>query len=149
MKRFCNGYSTMEEGSSDMAKMIREISLENGLVVRFFDHTRHYYGDFHLVKIEIACEIPLSGDYFDEQSDLEEARIRFGESAFYRRSVERMGIPTTAISTVTEQLVDNFVSHSLPYFATPGFPGRFLKTELVRGRKKQVLPSRVTAYHHD
>ncbi len=132
-----------------MAQMIREISLENGLVVRFFDHSRHYYGDFHLVKIEIACEIPLSADYFDEQAELEEARIRFGEKALYRRSVERMGIPTKDIPAVTDQLVENFVSHSLPYFAAPGFARRFLKTELLRGRKKQVLPSRVTAYHHD
>ncbi len=132
-----------------MTKMIREISLENGLVVRFFDHTRHYYGDFHLVKIEIACEIPLSGDYFAEQVDLEEARIRFGEAALYRRSVERMGIPTKDISAVTEQLVDNFVSHSFPYFTAPGFARRFLKAELEKGRKKQVLPSRVSAYHHD
>lgn len=149
MKHFCNGPRTKYESLSDMTMMIREMSLGNGLIVRFFDLSRHYYGDFHLVKVEITCEIPLSCDYFDVQSDFEEACIRFGESVLYRRAVERMGIPSTAIEMVTEQLIENFVSHSLPYFAAPGFPRRFLKTELERSRKKQVLPSRVTAYQHD
>ncbi|MRR59330.1 MAG: hypothetical protein EG824_14130 [Deltaproteobacteria bacterium] len=132
-----------------MTSMIREMTLENGLVVRFFDHTRHYYGDFYLVKIEIVCEVPLVIDFFDESADLEEARGLVGDPAVYRRSVEQMGVPSTAIATVTERLMNNFISHSLPYFSATGFPGRFLRTELERARKKRTFSSRVTAYHHD
>lgn len=132
-----------------MTSMIREIALENGLIVRFFDHTRHYYGDFYLVKIEIACEVPLSPDYFSEPADLEEARRLIGDPAIYRRTAEQMGIPSTAIATVTERLIDNFISHSLPYFSTSAFPGKFLRTELERARRKRILSSRVAAYHHD
>lgn len=132
-----------------MTSMIREMTLENGLVVRFFDHTRHYYGDFYLVKIEIACEVPLAADHFDEQADLEDARRLVGDPAVYRRTVEQMGVPSTAIATVTERLIGNFVSHSLPYFSASGFPGRFLRTELERARRKRTSPSRITAYHHD
>jgi len=131
-----------------MTLMIREIPLENGLVVRFLDHTRHYYGDFYLVRIEILCEIPLLPDYFDDQADLEEAQRLVGDPAIYRRVVEQMGVPSTAIATVTERLMDNFTTHSLPYFSSPGFPRRFLRAELERTRKKSVLPSRVTAYQH-
>ncbi len=132
-----------------MTSMIREMTLQNGLVVRFFDHTRHYYGDFYLVKIEIVCEVPLCADYFDEQVNLEEVRRFVGDPAVYRRTVEQMGILSTAIATVTEQLIGNFISHSLPYFSAPRFPGRFLKTEFERARKQRILPSRITAYHHD
>lgn len=131
-----------------MTSMIRETILENGLLVRFLDHTRHYYGDFYLVKIEIVCEIPLHTDFFDDQADLEEARRLVGEPAVYRREVEQMGVPSTAIATVTERLMSNFISHSLPYFSATDFPRRFLRAELERARKKRVIPSRVTAYHH-
>lgn len=131
-----------------MTSMIREIILENGLLVRFFDHTRHYYGDFYLVKIEIVCEIPLHTDFFDDQTDLEEARRLVGDPAVYRREVEQMGVPSTAIATVTERLMGNFISHSLPYFSAADFPRRFLRAELERARKKRVIPSRVTAYHN-
>ena len=132
-----------------MTSMIREITLENGLVVRFFDHTRHYYGDFYLVKIGIVCEVPLCSAYFGELADMAEAQRLVGDSAVYRRAVEQMGVPSTAIATVTERLMDNFILHSLPYLSSPAFPGRFLKAELERVRRKSILPSRVTAYHHD
>ena len=131
-----------------MTSMIREMTLENGLVVRFFDHTRHYYGDFYLVRVEIVCEVPLLTDFFDDKVDLEEARRLVGDPAVYRRDVEQMGVPSTAIATVTERLMGNFISHSLPYFFATDFPRRFLRAELERVRKKRVLPSRVTAYHH-
>ena len=132
-----------------MTRIIREMTLENGLVVRFFDHTRQYYGDFYLVKIEISCEIPLCPASFDEPGDLEDARRLVGDPAVYSRTVEQMGVPSTAIGTVTERLMGNFITHSLPYFSAPGFPGRFLRTELARARKKQLHSSRVMAYHHD
>lgn len=131
-----------------MTSMIREMALDNGLVVRFFDHTRHYYGDFYLVKIEIVCEVPLHTDFFDDQADLEEAQRLVGDPAVYRREVEKMGVPSTAIATVTERLMGNFISHSLTYFSSPDFPRRFLRAELERARKKCVLPSRFTAYRH-
>ncbi|GLI39019.1 hypothetical protein KI811_04800 [Geobacter hydrogenophilus] len=132
-----------------MASLIREMTLENGLIVRFFDHTRLYYGDFYLVKVEIVCVVPLCPDYFDEHAEIEEVRRLLGDPAMYRRTVEQMGVPSTAIATVTEQLIGNFLSHSLPYFSASGFPRKFLMTELARARKKRTLPARITAYHHD
>lgn len=132
-----------------MASLIREMTLENSLVVRFFDHTRLYYGDFYLVKVEIVCVVPLCPDYFDEHAEIEEVRRLVGDPAMYRRTVEQMGVPSTAITTVTEQLIGNFISHSLPYFSASGFPRKFLMTELARARNKRNLSARITAYHHD
>lgn len=131
-----------------MISMIREMILENDLIVRFFDHTRHYYGDYYLVKIEIVCEVPLHDDFFDDQADMEEARRLVGDPAVYRREVEQMGVPSTAIATVMERLMGNFISHSLTYFSSSAFPRRFIRAELERARKKRVFLSRVTAYHH-
>lgn len=132
-----------------MTSIIREMTLGNGLIVRFYDQTRHYYGDFYLVKIEIVCEVFLSPDCFDDPGDFEDARRLLGVPAVYRRTLEQMGVPSTAIGTVTNRLLDNFISHSLPYFSAPGFVARFLRTELARARKKRSLSSHGVAYNHD
>lgn len=132
-----------------MTDIIREIPLENGLLVRFCDHTRHYYGDFHLVKIEVVCEVPLRSDYLDDAGDLADALVLLGDPARYRRIMEQMGVPSTSIVSVRERLIENFISHSLPYLASSRFPARFLHSELQRARKKRVLPLHVAAFHNE
>lgn len=132
-----------------MAPLIREIPLENGLTVRIYDHTRHYYGDFYLVKLEIVCEVPLGAGLFADGAELEEARRLLGDPAVYRRTVEQMGVSSTAIETATERLIGTFTSHSLPYFSAPGFPARLVQTELNRARKRLALAPRFAAGPHD
>lgn len=132
-----------------MASVIREIGLDNGLTIRFLDLTRHYFGDFHLVKIEIVCEIPLLSDYFADSAEREEARRLIGDPAVYRRTVEQMGVPSTAIGMVTDRLIANFTDHSLSYFSAPGFPARFTRRELEKARKQPARTSRFAPSFHD
>lgn len=114
-----------------------EISLPNGLFVRFIDHTRQYYGDYYLVKLEIICETPVRSDYFGEQADFEEALRLLGAKAIYRKELEQMGVPATEIDRVRERLIENFREHSLPYFAREDFPSKLVLGELEKLRKKQ------------
>lgn len=132
-----------------MASVIRETGLENGLTIRFLDLTRHYFGDFHLVKIEIVCEIPLLPDYFADPAEHEEARRLIGAPVVYRRTVEQMGVPSTAIGMVTDRLIANFTDHSLSYFSAPGFPARFVRREFEKARKQPVRTSRFAQPLHD
>lgn len=132
-----------------MPPLIREIRLENGLTIHIYDHTRHYFGDFYLVKLEIACEVPLGAALFADEAELEDARRLLGDPAVYRRTVEQMGVPSTAIETVTERLIGTFTDHSLPYFSSPVFSARFVKAELARARKKAAHAPRFTAGPND
>ena len=114
---------------------IREIDLENGLTVRFYDHTRHYYGDFYLVKLEIHCLVPLRKDYFPRQGAFDEARALLGETAIFRRTLERMGVPAAEVGRVIDGLVVNYEKHSLAYVASPSFPLKLVVSQLNKARR--------------
>lgn len=120
-----------------MNDMLLEISLPNGLVVRFVDHTRQYYGDYYLVKLEIICEAAVSSDYFGERAEFEEAMRLLGPKAVYRKELEQMGVPSTEIERVRERLIENFREHSLPYFERENFPSKLVLGEFEKLRKKQ------------
>jgi len=119
-----------------MENLIREIPLDNGLTIRFFNHTRLYYGDFYLVGLEIVCAAPLHKEYFSDAASFAEARQILGDAAVYRKFVEQQGVPSTEIERVQERLIANFVTHSLPYFAGSSFPGKLVLAEYDKTRNK-------------
>jgi hypothetical protein len=71
---------------------IRTISLENSQTICVFDQTRRYYENFHLVRLEIVCEVPLRSEFFITEGDFPVAKKLLGEKAVYRRTVEQMGV---------------------------------------------------------
>jgi len=123
-------------------ELLKTVTLGNGLTVRFYDQTRHYYGDFHLVRLEIVCEVPLRAEYFPTSDDFEEAGRLIKDPATYRREIDQMGVPSTAIETARQRLMDNFLEHSLPYFSVVSFPARFARAELARARKHAAVRRR-------
>ncbi len=126
-----------------MDRNARELHLANGLVVRFFDHSIRYYGDFHRVQLEVRCSVPLSADLFASDDEYAAAKSILGDSVTYCRSLERMGVPSTEIDRVIESLISDFNMHSGPYFAAPDFPRKLVLAELKktgRAREKRVSP---------
>ncbi|HEX5773826.1 MAG TPA: hypothetical protein VFY07_05835 [Geomobilimonas sp.] len=119
-----------------MADLLRSIPLPNGLTVRVVDHTRHYYGDFYLVRLEFSCTVSLLEAYFTDRQTFDQARTLLGEIVSYRRNVDQMGVPASAIEQVREKLIDNFIVHSLPYFATPDFPKKLVLGEMRKSLRK-------------
>lgn len=123
-----------------MDNRIREITLANGLAVAFLDHTRLYYGDYYVVRLEIRCEVPLRADYFGSSALFEEAKALLGDSVTSRRFVERVGVPSTEIDRVRGRLMENFERHSLGYFQSADFPGKLVLAELEKAKKKRGRP---------
>ncbi len=119
-----------------MDNLIHEIPLDNGLTIRFFNHTRLYYGDFYLVRLEIVCVAPLHIEYFSDAASFNDARQMLGDTAVYRKFVEQQGVPSTEIDRVQDRLIANFVAHSLPYFAGAGFPGKLVLAEYDKARNR-------------
>ncbi len=122
-----------------MKKPLRELPLPNGLTITFFDHSRRYFGDFYMVKIEIICRVPILPSYFDDQTIFEEAWSLLNGEVIYKRVEEQMGVPSTEIDRVLDRLISNFTEHSLPYFSSAGFPGKIILAELNRIKKKKAL----------
>jgi hypothetical protein len=119
-----------------MDTLIKKIPLANGLTVFILDHTRRYYGDFYVVKIEIFCEVPLREDFFAGKDDFIQARKLIGDKAEYRRFVEQMGVPSTGIERAREQFIENFENHSLPYFSTEHFPQKLVLSHYTKAKQR-------------
>lgn len=119
-----------------MADLLRSIPLPNGLTLCVVDHTRHYYGDFYLVRLEFSCTAPLLETYFSDRPAYEEARRLLGDAVSYRREAEQMGVPASGIEQVREKLISNFIDHSLPYVAIPDFPRKLVLGEMRKLQRK-------------
>jgi hypothetical protein len=119
-----------------MENLIRELSLSNGLSVSFVSRTRRYFGDYHLVKLEITCKIAVCADYFVNREEFDAALLLLGEVVVYRRNLEQMGVPSSEIAAVQNRLVADFEQHSLSYFSAPSFPRKLVAAELNKIIKK-------------
>lgn len=120
-----------------MEKVVQEISLANGLTVRFVDQTHRYYGDFYRVVLEVACDVPLRGEYFVDSDEFESAKKLVEEPLRYRRHLEQMGVPSTEIGRVIDRLITNFSNHSLSYFSSPQFPRKMILAEMRKKLDRQ------------
>ena len=119
-----------------MKNVIREIPLANGLTVQFVDATRRYFGDYHQVRVEISCEVPLSELLFDDPEACAAALTLLGAKVCYLKKIEHQGVPTLGTADAVQNVIQQFIDHSLSYFSSPGFPRRFVQSELNRVRTK-------------
>lgn len=112
--------------------------LENGLEVRLFDRTRNYYGDFHHVRLDVQCEIGIAHLAVNDGPPADLLSALGGEKLFYRRTLDKMGVPSGEVDAVRLHLVDSFVRNSLPYFSTPYFAERFVRAEMHKRQKRSA-----------
>lgn len=115
-----------------MKKLIREIPLSNGLTVRFFDATRRYFGDYHQVRIQISCDVPLTAELFEDGDAYHRALKTLGAAVSYKKDIEHQGVPTAAVEETVEKVIHHFVEHSLGYFKGASFPKMLVHSELKR-----------------
>lgn len=119
-----------------MNRIVRQIPLENGLTVSFSDVTRRYFGDYHQVRVEIRCEVPVLAELFEDAADFEKALKVLGGKVSYLKLVEHQGVPTEATEATVRRVIQQFIDHSLAYFASPLFPRRLVHSELSRARSR-------------
>jgi len=112
----------------------RMIQLPNGLVLHVYDTSRRYYGDYHLVRLEIVCEVAMQEDFFTDPNTFAEAIRLLGDSIVYRRNLERMGVPHERIDAARTCLMDGFEKTALGYFASEGFSRRLALSQFTRAR---------------
>lgn len=119
-----------------MDNLLREITLANGMKVRFIDNTRRYFGDFYLVTVEIRCEVPIFPEYFDTISAYNAVKSHWGETIVHLRKVQQMGVSSAQVSQVKERLIVNFEQNSLPYLIPSTMPEKLVLSEINKSKKK-------------
>lgn len=119
-----------------MQDPVRVMDLPNGLVFRFYDRTRHYYGGFYHVKVEACCELQVVPEIFSSTEDHSRAVAILGPVFNYSKVIERMGVPEPDILSVRDQLISRFAESSLTYISSPTFPSGVVRRELEKQHKK-------------
>ena len=105
----------------------RQMSLDNGLEIIIRDLTRVYFGDYHLVRLEIICRSSSGG--------VETITSSAAAPVEFRRIVERMGVPSAEIETVRDVLIQDFLNNSLAYLNAADFPAKLAQSVLRQPKK--------------
>lgn len=117
-------------------QLVKQLDLPNGLTVNFCNNSHRYFGDYHRVRVEISCEIPILEEYFSCHEEFVEAKRALGDSVHFRRHVERMGVSTADLEASLESIIESFCGHSLTYLESPDFPRKLICRELASDRLK-------------
>jgi hypothetical protein len=120
-----------------MEAPVRIVELQNGLIFRFIDRTRHYYGGFYHVKVEVCCELSVAPELFTSSEQHFQAVAILGRTVNYSKVLERMGVPESDIPTVRDEMITKFVTSSHAYISAPSFPSGVVRTELEKRVKKR------------
>jgi hypothetical protein len=134
-------HSNGKDVQAGMENCVKEIELHNGLTVFIYDHTRRYYEDYHLVRLELCCEVRLETCHFKTDEEFRKAREHLGESVTYRRVMEKMGVSYAEIDKARNVLIDSFKQNALRYVATDDFPRKLVLSELAKILKKIAKPT--------
>ncbi|PLY12320.1 MAG: hypothetical protein C0624_01065 [Desulfuromonas sp.] len=113
----------------------RTIELSNGLQLELRDQSNRYFGDYHRIRIEVSCDIPLRSEFFgnrDDHPQLLQARRLYGDSLRFERSLERMGVAGADVERVREELVENFLNSSATYLEHAEFIARYVSRQLQK-----------------
>jgi hypothetical protein len=117
---------------------MKPLHLANGLIFRFTDRSRRYFGDYHHVRIQVQSSIPLLPDYFVSREAYEHARRILGDEIVYSLFLERMGVAGEEIAGVKELLLTHFTETSATYLSSHLFPQRYVARTYAQRRARSV-----------
>lgn len=112
-----------------MTEELRSVTLRNGLVIKFLDQTNRYFGDYHRICIKVTLILP---DDFSLPAGMSR------ETAYYDKTLEKMGIPTADVADEIDSLIDAFLNSSQSYLEKDDFP-RQLAGKIQQKNKRPVF----------
>ena len=122
----------------DSEKVIKEYDLGGGITAKLRDATRHYFGGYFHVRIEVNANVPLSASSFADADEYQSARRLLGEQVCFHRVLEKMAVPEAGIKAVRQGLLEAFDANVLPYLSRSDFPERFMRSEYARCLKSSA-----------
>jgi hypothetical protein len=110
-------------------EVIKTCNLGDGVTVIIKDCTRHYFGGYYHVRIQVSADVPVSVATCELAADFEDALVRLGHSVTFSRTLEKMAVPEDEIEDVRQQLVAAFDANVLPYLLRDNFTRHFVCSE--------------------
>lgn len=118
-----------------MEKRLFQQLLDNGVSVECTDTSRHYYGGFHQVSIEVECMIDVLPELFPSEEHYITAAKVLGNRTSFKKVLSRMAVPSAHVDEVRQELVDTFMSHNMKYIDADDFPLKLVQSNLVKNTK--------------
>ncbi len=125
---------------------IRRIVLPNSLELLCHDDSRGYFGDYHRVRVLLTLSIPLEFRFFQDGEELREAKRLLPDPVIYRRSAEKMAVPSADLESVRSQLVEDLLRNAGEYLGSEQFPVRYIRAELIRNRSGKVRINEISVF---
>lgn len=123
---------------SEQQSPLYDAVLANGLRVVVRDVTRHYFGGYWQVALEVSSTVPLDGVEFADDIDPNDVRRLLGDTVLFVRRLEKMAVLGNERETARAGLLERCERHLLPFLASPQFPARFILAEYAQRRKKSL-----------
>lgn len=119
--------------------ILREYPLADGVTVLIRDVSRHYFGGYYHVRLQVAADVPLRADWFETPLEYDNALGCLGRSVRFSRTLEKMAVPQAEMEAVRNALLDSFEANLLGYLSRPDFPRSFARGEYAKACKPAVL----------
>lgn len=103
-------------------KLIEEIKLDNGLILKIFDLSHPIAADTVRVELSLQMKIFLKESYFANTQDYDQVKNIMGDELDYENKLERSFVLKKNEDSVRDDLINTFKSNSLDYLASANFP---------------------------
>ncbi len=110
-------------------KLYKITELDHGVVVKFYTLGNRYFGDFHRVRIKAVATIPIIVDSLP--AELCPTDDSLPDFINYEKMLERMGVATCHLETVTDSLIDDFLRTVGGYLEKKNFAECLLRKNTV------------------
>jgi len=111
-------------------KLIEEIELSNGLILKIFDVTRAIARDTVKVELYFQTRIALQESYFSADDDCEQVKKCMGTELTYEHKLERSFVSVKEEDSTRAELISTFKNNSLNYLSSPAFPRKMALSAL-------------------
>jgi len=119
-----------------MSNLIQRTELNNGVVAEFSTQGNRYFGDFHRVEISVVVTVPFVSATLAEE--LRDFSVNYPGSICYERKLQRMGVSTSQVEVVSQELIDDFLQTVSGYLEKKGFAEGLLRREMQNKGKRMA-----------
>ena len=121
-------------------KLIKIITLQNGLELKLLDASRKLAGDRWLVSLIARIEIPTNDSLLKEDVspslNIDEIRKVLGEKLLFEQKREKIFIDEREKDKVMKEIQDSFLSSLLLYLSYSDFPQKYVLKKFNEKIKK-------------
>lgn len=114
-------------------------TLDNGLVLEFWDHSRPLVGDRRFVSLEARIGIPIRAETLPPEFRAQTAQVvaDLGEEIVFSQRQERNFIAASEAPALLQDMQDRILALAPGYFGHGDFATRFIRKKIAELQKLQ------------